>query len=58
MAKVIYPFVGLALTLGRMVYTGSLYAGLALALSGVSCESPIRLKLSQQAGREVHRQAR
>ena len=37
---------------------GSHNAGLAPASCGMSCESPIRLKLSQQAGREVHGQDR
>ena len=56
MAKVIYPSVELALTLGRMVRTVSLLAGLALALSGAGCESPIQLKLSQQAGSQTRGQ--
>ncbi|MFC1817286.1 hypothetical protein ACFL0M_15445 [Thermodesulfobacteriota bacterium] len=31
---------------------------LALALSGMSCENPIRPKRSRQAGSEIHRQTR
>jgi cytochrome b subunit of formate dehydrogenase len=58
MAKAMNTSVELALTLVRKAHTISLLAGLALALSGMSCESPTRLKLSQQAGSEIHRQAR
>ena len=47
--------VELALTLVKRAHAIGLLAGLALALSGMSCESPTRLKLSQQAGREIHR---
>lgn len=48
MAKAMNTSVELALTLVRKAHTISLLAGLALALSGMSCESPTRLKLSQQ----------
>ena len=46
MAKAKNTSVELALTLVRKDHTISLLAGLALALSGMSCESPTRLKLS------------
>ena len=58
MAEVIYPSVELALALGSRVHAMSLFAGLALALSGMSCESPARPKRSRQAGSEIHRQTR
>ena len=41
-----------------MAHAISLLAGLALALSGMSCESPTRLKLSRQTGSEIHGQTR
>jgi len=49
---------GQALALRRSVHVISLFVRLALTLSGMNCGSPIRLKISHQAGREIHGQNR
>ena len=46
MAKAMNTSVELVLTIVRKAHAISFLAGLALALSGMSCESPTRLKLS------------
>lgn len=53
MAESVSPIVELALTLGKMVHTVSLLAGLALALSSVNCKSRTRSKHSRQSGSEI-----
>jgi len=58
MAKAMNTSVELALTLVRRAHAMGLLAVLALALSGMNCESPTRLKNSHQAGREIHMQTR
>lgn len=54
--KSIYPSARLALALGSMVHIVNLFAGLALALSNMNCESLTWLKLSQQANRDTRGQ--